>query len=179
MISKQICVGCLCEAGSNAFHPACNHFYCQECLTNLCRSTTSPPLQCLGKNGSCGHVFTVQDLLKLPSSALDALLESSFVSHVRSHQETYRHCPTPGCDQIYDVRPKGELICSSCLTLLCRACNAPSHFGVTCNDSLTADKVFKSYKDTHGIRDCPKCHTPLAKNGGCNHIECLGCYTHI
>lgn len=37
------------------------------------------------------------------------------------------------------------------------------------DDSETAN-----YISAH-TRDCPKCHICIEKNGGCNHMQCLGC----
>lgn len=34
-------------------------------------------------------------------------------------------------------------------------------------------------KKHFGIKDCPKCTTPIEKIEGCSHMICGGCRTHI
>jgi hypothetical protein len=31
----------------------------------------------------------------------------------------------------------------------------------------------------NGIKECPRCATPIEKDGGCNHMTCAGCHAHI
>lgn len=31
----------------------------------------------------------------------------------------------------------------------------------------------------NGIKECPRCATPIEKDGGCNHMTCPGCHMHI
>jgi len=38
-------------------------------------------------------------------------------------------------------------------------------------DALNLDKL--------GIKKCPRCETGITKNGGCNHMECTSCKSHI
>lgn len=39
--------------------------------------------------------------------------------------------------------------------------------------------AFERLKREMGVRDCPKCKTPIQKSDGCNHMTCLACKSHM
>jgi IBR domain, a half RING-finger domain/Zinc finger, C3HC4 type (RING finger) len=84
--------------------------------------------------------------------------------------------------------PKAEIAsatiqCPGCLVKICAGCHSAAHDRRTC-DSVQAekenkDKLFQTWLKTSGAKHCPKCSIPLLKDGGCNHVRCGACSTHI
>ena len=68
-----------------------------------------------------------------------------------------------------------------------RRCPPPQeeHEGLTCEqyakskDTAEVDRLFRSWRQQHDVRDCPKCGAAIEKRDGCNHMECAACRAHI
>jgi predicted RNA-binding Zn-ribbon protein involved in translation (DUF1610 family) len=120
----------------------------------------------------------------LSPPAFETLLQASFDCHIRAHPDEFQYCPTPDCPQVYQPTTTGQVFyCSTCLTPICTACNVISHEGMSCQEWKEMDteeyKLFRQYKEEHGIRDCPKCSIGIEKDEGYNHMECWQCGAHI
>ena len=170
------CSICWTEA-ENAVLTSCEHLYCLGCFEDLCMSGGSTEKEfvakCQGDTGRCNHIFSLFELEDhLSSAAIDNILEASFTTYVRGHPQDFRYCPTPDCGNIYRTSIESVTqTCSKCLEIICRACHK-QHGILTCAE-------FKAYKRERGIKDCPKCSTPMEKTEGCNHMTCGGCGAHI
>ncbi|KAJ2904260.1 hypothetical protein MKZ38_008471 [Zalerion maritima] len=188
------CSICWTEA-DNPILTSCGHDYCGDCFESLCTSGSANPstsITCQGEMGSCAAIFSLSELQEhLSSSVFENLLHASFTSYVRAHQEAYRYCPSPGCEQIYRCAaaassassPKDHLfVCPSCFASICTRCNI-SHTGITCAEhkdmASGGYEALAEAKARLGIKDCPKCTTPIEKTEGCDHMTCGGCHTHI
>ena len=183
----------------------CGHTYCGDCFERLCNSSSgknSFVVACEGDMGNCKTAIPLPELQEhLSSASFDDILSASFTSYVRRHPETFRYCPTPDCDQVYrvttDLRssaitsPAGDkedkkgahlFVCSMCLASVCTSCHV-LHPGISCAEhsdiSTGGYKALAETKARLGVKDCPKCTTPLEKIDGCDHMTCLGCGTHI
>jgi hypothetical protein len=53
-----------------------------------------------------------------------------------------------------------------------------SHSNYTCEEWKNRDNL-KQHLSQLGVKQCPGCKTGIQKNGGCNHVECTNCKTHI
>lgn len=186
--SKQVCSVCWDDA-TDPFRTPCHHTYCTECFTNQCISATDSdniPIRCYGgDSANCTHIFSTTVLQKiLPTPIFEQLLESSFTTYIRTHPQDFQYCPTPDCSQIFRISSNGiNFDCPACLASICTNCALVSHDGLSCATykELVSEgnEAFEKYKADKGIKDCPKCSTPIEKTFGCNHMECLGCRTHI
>ncbi|EKM49685.1 uncharacterized protein PHACADRAFT_154191 [Phanerochaete carnosa HHB-10118-sp] len=148
----------------------CGHVYCTECLTHFVRSALESnafPLRCSGDEGQCGAPL---------------LLEAAFHAHIEQNPNILRPCKTPGCAQLYSrsTREDGSATvkCPACFSSACAACGNNAHGGRTC--AAAARDPSEDYINSHtsGIRRCPRCQTPIFKDGGCQHISCR-CGVHI
>jgi hypothetical protein len=184
------CVICWNEA-ENPISASCGHTYCADCFERFCFSGAASGnadfrLQCEGDSGRCKKDLTLAELQEhLSSQTFEEMLEASFEAYTRRRPDSIRNCPKPDCPWIYRASPPGSgltFTCPDCLTSVCTSCHA-SHVGMTCAEHQ--DVVSGGYaalqeaKKRLGIKDCPKCKTPIEKTYGCNHMTCAGCRTHI
>jgi IBR domain, a half RING-finger domain len=185
--TDQDCTICWTQA-ENSILTRCNHLYCLECFEDMCVAAAGGEkefsISCQGEMGKCERVFSLQELQDhLSSTALEEILEASFASYIRRHPQSFRYCPTPDCGDIYRTSvTAGTHTCTKCLEATCTACHV-RHGVMTCADykDLTSGGygAFERYKKESGIKDCPKCTTPMEKTEGCNHMTCGGCGAHI
>ncbi|KAF8431275.1 hypothetical protein L210DRAFT_3560596 [Boletus edulis BED1] len=73
-------------------------------------------------------------------------------------------CSFPGCEHTW---------CKNCQQTLSSG-DGPKH---SCDGTEELDYLVRQM----GWKYCPKCRTPVQKNGGCNHVTCVtpGCNTHF
>jgi IBR domain, a half RING-finger domain/RING-type zinc-finger len=191
---EAVCPVCFCEV-SDPIGLTCGHVYCTPCLQHFLRSSVGPKfngLRCVAeglKAGSqkaaCSKEIPYSIVRRLLSSTDEnQLLEASFLAHIHSRPKEFHFCPTPDCKVVY--RPTGEgtaLRCSVCLNRICGACHVEFHEGLTCaehRDNLEGgNDAFRQWKEANGVKPCPKCRADLEKAGGCNHMTCIRCGTHI
>ncbi|RYP47141.1 hypothetical protein DL768_006751 [Monosporascus sp. mg162] len=181
------CSVCWTEADSPV-RTACDHVYCQDCFENGCAALSVSEadfvLSCHGDQGNCNRAISLKDMHKhLSSAVFEDALERSFASYVRRHPNELRFCPTPDCGYVYRVTRSAKThTCSNCLQPTCSACHEP-HVDMTCAEYKDIQSggyaAFKKLKEETGIKDCPKCKTPIEKVAGCNHMKCIGCNVHI
>ncbi|KAI0012023.1 hypothetical protein F4779DRAFT_570077 [Xylariaceae sp. FL0662B] len=184
--NNQECSVCWGEA-EDAIQTQCGHVYCLDCFENLCFSAmtqnTEARVCCVGESGNCTRTLELPELQEhLLSTAFEELLEKSFASYARHHPDVFSYCPSKDCGCLYRINATPSMqTCPGCLELVCTSCQA-QHSTMTCADykdiSSGGYEAFERVKKVIGIRDCPKCKTPLEKTDGCNHITCL-CGAHI
>ncbi|KAI2465952.1 hypothetical protein F4781DRAFT_371532 [Annulohypoxylon bovei var. microspora] len=184
--NKQDCSVCWGQA-ENPIQTQCGHIYCLDCFENLCMSSTTKDtaaqICCVGEAGHCSKILGLPELQEhLSSTAFEELLEQSFASYVRLHPESLRYCPSVDCGYFYRISAASKMrTCPHCLVLVCTACHA-QHGAMTCADykdfSTGGYAALEKLKKDIGIKDCPKCKTPLEKIEGCNHMTCR-CGAHI
>ncbi|KFG82559.1 putative ariadne RING finger [Metarhizium anisopliae] len=185
--TAQECSVCWTEADAPV-KMKCGHIYCLECFEDTCTKANTTAgefmILCHGNQGNCRSVMAVEDLQTyLSSAALETVLELSFSSHVKRNPNTFRYCPSPDCDFVYRVSSAARTQnCSNCLRPTCSACHEP-HIGMSCAEHQDLKSggfaAFMKLKKKLGIKDCPKCATPLEKVSGCNHMTCAACKAHI
>ncbi|KAI0078666.1 hypothetical protein K474DRAFT_864478 [Panus rudis PR-1116 ss-1] len=192
--NQDDCPVCFCET-TDAIRLDCNHTYCRSCLQHLLQTT--PPanfvgMRCImevaspeGTPCTCGALIPfriIRDLLS--PSAEDRLLEAALLSFVHARPQEFHYCPTPDCPIIYREGVSGIVLrCPTCIARICAACHIEFHEGQTCDeyrDETSAGHIaYKKWREANGIKACPKCGTDLEKNGGCNHMTCTRCGTHM
>lgn len=180
---KQCCAVCWTEP-DEPYLTSCGHVYCLGCLKDQCALTSDSvafPLQCLGDQGHCSHVFGIAELEQaLPSAAFESLLKLSFDSFVRKVPDKMQFCPTADCPRIYRVSVEAaDSTCSACHLSICTCCGAPSHEGLTCSEhkewSAAGILDYQKWMQDNRFKACPKCQIAIEKSEGCNHITCSGC----
>jgi hypothetical protein len=188
------CPVCMCDVDEDSYPLACGHTYCRSCLKfflESCIDQDAPtPIACIhasSNNQACStpiHLSVIRELL--PPEQEEALLKRTFLTHANSLPNEYHYCPTPDCEMIYR-RGNGSnqtvLTCPSCLNRICPACCVGFHEGLTCaeyKDEMSGGyKALLKWKEENGIKACPKCGADIEKDGGCNHMTCARCKTHM
>ncbi|KAI1086271.1 hypothetical protein F5B19DRAFT_501755 [Rostrohypoxylon terebratum] len=183
--SRDCCV-CWSEA-ENPIQTQCAHIYCADCFENMCTSATTKEtfakICCVGEAGTCLKTLSLSELQEhLLSIAFEELLGRSLTSYIRHHPLALRYCPSVDCGYIYRVTETRNMrTCPRCLVPVCTACHS-QHGNMTCADweDISTGRLvaFERLKIQIGIKDCPKCRTPLEKTEGCNHMICQ-CGAHI
>lgn len=183
--TAQECSVCWTDADT-PIKTECGHVYCLECFESACTACMGDEfaILCHGDQGRCNTVIGVEELQEhLSSAVLERVFDVSFAFHVKRNPNELRYCPTPDCGYIYRTTANTrQHTCTNCLQPTCAACHEP-HTGMSCVDY----REFKSgnrvalleLKKKLGIKDCPKCTTPIEKTDGCNHITCGACQAHI
>lgn len=190
-----VCPVCFCEVTEPTELP-CGHVYCTLCLQHFLRSSIGPnfsTLRCIcevespqsPQNISCGRDIPYSVIRHLLSSTEEIeLFQSSFLAYIHARPDEFRHCPTPDCQVVYRPAREGtSLQCTSCLNRICTACHVEYHDGMACEEHRDNMKggmdAFRRWREENSVKSCPKCHVHIQKNGGCNHMMCVYCKTHI
>ncbi|KAJ7020475.1 hypothetical protein C8F04DRAFT_1014251 [Mycena alexandri] len=199
---ETICPVCFCDV-EDAVRLNCGHTYCRDCLQHYLRQAPQDsgfsPRKCVAEVLSPGNTTpaSVPCGLGIPypiirslltSAEEDFLLHASFLAHINEHPAEFRYCPSPDCEMVYrssviSSTPDSGFQCPSCLIHICPACNVEYHDGITCaehQDNLTGGlAALARWREENGVKQCPNCHADIEKNGGCNHMQCALCRTHI
>ncbi|KAJ7127555.1 hypothetical protein C8R43DRAFT_931586 [Mycena crocata] len=197
--TDNTCPVCFC-AVEDAVGLDCGHLYCRDCLQHYLR----PSLQdagftsrrCLAEvalvdaksprsTTPCAFCIPYSLIRSLLTSAEeDILLRAAFLAHINEHPADFRYCPSPDCEMVY--RPNGtgsSFQCPSCLINICPTCNVESHEGMTCaehQDNINGGlAALARWREKNNVKPCPNCHADIEKSGGCNHMTCFFCKTHI
>lgn len=196
--TEAVCPVCFCEA-TDPIELTCGHIYCTQCLQHFLRSAAGPSfasLRCIATDQTADSEKTTsadcrKDIsypiirLLLSSSEENQLLEAAFLAYIHSHPAEFHYCPTPDCKALYrPITKEGTSHqCSTCLNRICAVCHTEFHESLTCaehRDNLEGgNAAFRRWREENGVRPCPACHVNLEKNGGCNHMHCTNCKTHI
>ncbi|KAJ7290302.1 hypothetical protein C8J57DRAFT_1046014 [Mycena rebaudengoi] len=195
-----LCPVCFCDV-EDPVKLGCGHSYCRECLQHYLRPASQD--QAFSARGCVAEITADQKdatrpcdvnipyntiRLLLSSAEEEGLLLTSFLAHINEHPTEFRYCPSADCQMVY--RPGSVSLvgtprfqCPSCLIQICPACNVEFHEGMSCGehrDNLTGGvEALAKWREAHGVKQCPNCHADIEKNGGCNHMECFLCKTHI
>lgn len=198
-VDNESCSVCLDElVDSVTLH--CGHVCCSDpCFKLLCMNVANAdkkqePIRCVCEQdgGICSAVLTPEELQRLlPEETFAEVLEGSYALYIQQSPKEYGYCPTADCNFVYRKLPANNdqsgrdqartITCTTCSFEICTKCSL-QHTGMTCDnhDEATAEQELPdSFKKENGIQDCPSCGTMIQKNGGCNHMTCGVCGSHV
>ncbi|CAK5283945.1 unnamed protein product [Mycena citricolor] len=192
------CPVCLCDI-EDAVQLDCGHAYCRTCIQHYIKpasGTEFTPRLCVagsfsdgGKSIPCSHAIpyrTIRSLLD--AGAEDELLLTSFLTHINTRPQQFQYCPSADCQMVYPIgidsdEENAAIQCPSCLARICTTCKIEWHDDLTCaehKDNLTGNTaLLNQWRAEHEVKQCPNCHADIEKDGGCNHMQCVLCRTHI
>lgn len=176
------------------FSMECHHWVCLDCYRTYAKGKildegVSEALTC--PIPKCN--------IKLNRPAIDALFAESEPNVVEKYSQymlreyvrimdKFTFCPAPDCDFIIEcpnikrIEPERQVprVKCKCGNAFCFNCHNTDHRPATCaittawlkkcrDDSETANWIHAN------TQECPKCHSTIEKNGGCNHMTCKQC----
>jgi len=112
----------------------CGHTFCYDCIRHYIIEAALP-LNC--PETTCAGILPISLIrLAVPDETeFDALLETAFLAHIRSHPADFAWCPTPDCWTIYRSGSEGDVLqCPNCQARICSACHSEMHDGFDCHE---------------------------------------------
>lgn len=164
----------------------CDHKFCKRCYLYYIRDKINcgssllrcPAHKCL----ACVEDTQIFDLLES-----DPVTSNKFKKHLVDNFVINfpwtSFCAQPGCEMIFRANQSdaskdigNEVICS-CGEAICSKCGETWHSPVKCSLLKRWKKKGEDDSETFNwihanTKDCPKCHTTIEKDGGCNHVVC-------
>lgn len=169
---------------------SCGHRFCRTCYTHyvvqkIREEGESRRIQC--PESDCAVIVdekTVELLVDHDTNLkYRELLNRTFVDD----NDFLRWCPAPDCEYAVECSVPSTSLTSivptvecKCSCRFCFGCGLDDHQPCICvlvkkwlqkceDDSETANWISAHTKE------CPKCHSTIEKNGGCNHMTCRKC----
>lgn len=172
----------------------CGHEFCETCWYGFIHNALEKGPACVRETcpeAGCNELITEEEIAK----AAPDLLPKFESYQLRSFVETYgmtRWCPGPGCGQVALAPGSGGVFadaggtatCNSCETCFCLKCGEEPHAPATCKELATWQEKCRNESETANwilanTKPCPKCHSRIEKNQGCNHMTCRSCNHHF
>ncbi|KAJ4473864.1 hypothetical protein J3R30DRAFT_3512205 [Lentinula aciculospora] len=158
IVDQGSCRLCLSESSIAVERSSlgCEHKFCKRCLALWFKSTINPnftPITCIAAvnvdnavnggeevetNPRCSAPIPYSLIRKILSDEEQSdLLEHSFLSHIWTHPDEFKLCPTYNCVMAYRVGSPGSLIhCPECKKWICGSCHVEVHEGLTCSQYI-------------------------------------------
>ncbi|EFA78711.1 ubiquitin-protein ligase [Heterostelium album PN500] len=130
----------------------------------------------------CGVIVSDRFIQEVVPKAYPKYLERLAQTYVDKNPNM-RWCPTANCGNALKADSQAESVAQcSCGFRMCFKCNQESHVPANCDQIKLWKKKNQDDSETANwiqshTQDCPKCHSSIEKNGGCNHMTCKKC-TH-
>lgn len=190
VVGRFMCDIC-CEDGPHeSFALKCGHRFCANCYRQYLHQKIrgegeAARIKCPGDG--CNRIIDAKslDLLVTPDLAdrYHELLMRTYVDD----KENLKWCPAPNCVYAIECGVKKRDLLKVVPTVHCE-CTHSFCFGCTLSDhqpcpcSLVRKWLKKCEDDSEtanwisaNTKECPKCHSTIEKNGGCNHMTCRKC----
>jgi len=165
----------------------CNHRYCVDCLGQMIKTLINDgrvqEIKC--PSPSCPSQIDYNQIKQIVRNEdLFAKYEEYNLKRTLESIPDLRWCPRPGCgNAMIGSSDVPMMICSndSCRFTFCFKCKEEWHADVTCEQyqqwKMENSESEARYIDwvRNNTKTCPKCKTPIEKNGGCNHMTCKNC----
>ncbi|KAF2457671.1 hypothetical protein BDY21DRAFT_344539 [Lineolata rhizophorae] len=181
-----------CEEGDqlDTFAMKCGHRFCADCYTHYLVSKITDEgeaarIKCPGDG--CNRIVDSKSLDFLVPPAVKGRYRELLTRTYVDDKENLRWCPAPNCEFAVDCPVKRKelfrivpTVMCECKHTFCFGCSLADHLPAPCvlvkkwlkkceDDSETANWISANTKE------CPRCHSTIEKNGGCNHMTCRKC----
>ncbi|KAL1852639.1 hypothetical protein Plec18167_007733 [Paecilomyces lecythidis] len=181
-----------CEDGDDleTYAMRCGHRFCVDCyrhyLTQKIKEEgEAARIECPQDN--CHRIVDSKSLAFLVTEDLKDRYQTLLTRTYVDDKENLKWCPAPNCEYAVDCPVKSRDLNKIVPTVHC-ACKHSFCFGCTLNDhqpppcSLVKMWLKKCEDDSEtanwisaNTKECPRCHSTIEKNGGCNHMTCRKC----
>ncbi|CAN6637781.1 E3 ubiquitin-protein ligase Hel1p [Trichomonascus vanleenenianus] len=178
------------EPDMKTFALACGHTLCSRCYAyyvtqKIQQEAESRLIRCPGEKCPLRVDEAAVKLLVEPNvyARYEELTNEKFVED----SEFLAWCPAPNCGNAIrcqvrqsDLAFKVPSVRCKCGYAFCFGCRLTDHMPCSC--ALAKKWIKKCHDDSEtsnwiaaNTKDCPKCHSTIEKNGGCNHMTCKKC----
>lgn len=165
----------------------CGHGFCFSCWTDFAENAVEEGPSCITitcPDAECNEIVTEDEFsaaLGQASSAMQKFQTYQLRSFVESNP-LFRWCPGRGCERVASAANYGCLeaqgavaVCDSCDTSFCLLCGDEPHAPCSCKNLETWTEKCRNESETANwilanTKSCPKCHSRIEKNQGCNHM---------
>ena len=180
-----------CEDGPHeSFAMKCGHRYCANCYRQYLYQKIrgegeAARIRCPGDD--CSKIIDAKSLDLLVTSDLIERYHELLMRTYVDDKESLKWCPAPNCVYALECGVKKRDLSRVVPTVICD-CSHQFCFGCTLSDhqpcpcSLVKKWLKKCEDDSEtanwisaNTKECPKCHSTIEKNGGCNHMTCRKC----
>jgi hypothetical protein len=165
----------------------CHHQACLKCWQTYTQSIITSYLAYASKDFDkikCMYekCDTILDLDFL-SSILDSSMVQKYIkfyTNVRLlKSDKYVKCLNGKCDRMIVINNEfnNKISICECNFMMCNSCHKAAHYPISCEEDRRFKEDFnlEKHKKILNIsgKQCPKCKSPIEKNGGCNHMRCV------
>ncbi len=160
----------------------CFHRFCHECVREHVKGQINDGntrnISC--PQHGCKHKISYQEVLQVADGDTLKKFEDFLLRATLDDDASVVWCPKAGCGMAMYVQGGLMLICPNdkCNFTFCRKCRVQWHADATCEqfkqwqlENGQGEARFDEWRKKH-TRPCPKCKSPIEKNGGCNHMSC-------
>jgi len=165
----------------------CYHKFCRVCLAGWVSSRIQEAevstIKCPER--TCQQRINYQEIHLIVKDAETMRKYEDFTLQQALEKMTdIRWCPKPSCGMAM-VGGNDTLMMrcprETCGFCFCFRCKEPWHADSTCEqyqawkrDNKGGQDMFRRWMNQNA-KPCPKCRSPIEKNGGCNHMTCVKC----
>mmetsp|Transcript_50405 Transcript_50405/g.113323 ORF Transcript_50405/g.113323 Transcript_50405/m.113323 type:complete len:546 (-) Transcript_50405:161-1798(-) len=160
----------------------CNHGFCRDCWTGYLQSQVDDgkaAVQARCPQHKCGRIVPSDYFFRHCDEARQKKYKEWYLRSYVDDNPSVKWCTNPnGC--CYACEYQGvdpcEIRCNCCF-VWCWACGEEAHRPADCkkvnqwNIKNSAESENISWIKAN-TKKCPKCHKPIEKNQGCNHMVC-------
>lgn len=163
----------------------CAHYYCNDCWTEhfvvQISEGKSRRIRCMAHkcNSICDEA-KVRNLVSGRDRDLAEKFERFLLESYIEDNRRVKWCPSvPHCGNA--IRVEDDEFCEvecTCGQQFCFSCSSEAHSPCSCLMWKLWAKKCRDESETINwmtvnTKPCPKCHKPVEKNGGCNHVSCV------
>jgi len=160
----------------------CNHGFCQVCWQGYLHSQVDDgkaAVQARCPQLKCGRVVPVDFFKRLCDESRQRKYEEWYIRSYVDDNPSVKWCTNPaGCHFACEYQGVDHCdIRCQCTFVWCWACGEEAHRPAECKtvnqwnikNSAESENISWIRANT---KKCPKCHKPIEKNQGCNHMIC-------
>ncbi|OHT01536.1 putative protein ariadne-2 [Tritrichomonas foetus] len=181
--SISTCNICFCDITDNKMLALpCGHFFCEECWKCMILNEINDiqvAAHCM--ESDCKSTVLAKDIEILCGKEIAEKYIYKLNQNSISIAVNVKRCSNKNCNLLLSADDIGKLWITSCQCgqKTCWKCGLHNHAPLECKFVNEWKNLVGIHSDNFWIsqhkKPCAKCHIPIEKNGGCNHMTCNNC----
>lgn len=159
----------------------CGHLFCEECWRGYLHCQVDDgkaAVQARCPYPKCARIVPVGFFERYCDEARRSKFHEWYLYSYVDDNPSVKWCTNPGgCKNAAELQGVSDEIRCSCTYVWCWLCGEESHRPADCK--TVNQWIVKNSAESENIswirantKKCPKCHKPIEKNQGCNHMVC-------